>query len=500
MISIKQVISQIEAFATAHYQVKKFGFEFFEQMPNLATVDEKFPYMFVTPVGATTYENMVEFDLDVYCVDRLQKDRTNMKFTISDTQLILSDLSIWLEDGDHDIDVERIYPQTPINNALLDYVDGWVMKIKVQVDRVELCEVPMDGITPPDFSCEDATYSITDTDGNVLYSGSISSGGSLDQSIQDSTVSITDDSGNVLHSVSVLAEGSASQTIADSTAVLKTTSNVTLSTTSINAEASADITAPDTSIEVNGVSEGSVVAGSTVDVQLSDSLGVVTPTSVTQVGNDLLIVLSDAPAAVTRSTATVPMTGQTTVYRTGDDGDIEAGRATDFFTLDAAPLHNDGTATINTTTARFTDTLGGSTYANDIVLDWSTWNGSTLLGYDIRINGGGADVDVFWNASIDSALAHSVGTFSSGWRLPNRKEIENILNTADVTALQYSPFATLTTGLCILSSSSKAPAATSCYACIILTNTVGIVNKTTANSPRWMACRTFSLSTLNVLS
>jgi hypothetical protein len=52
-----------------------------------------------------------------------------------------------------------------------------------------------------------------------------------------------------------------------------------------------------------------------------------------------------------------------------------------FCTLDAAPLHNDGTATINTTTSRFTDELGGQTYTNDIVLDWSTWNGSTLLGW-----------------------------------------------------------------------------------------------------------------------
>ena len=52
---------------------------------------------------------------------------------------------------------------------------------------------------------------------------------------------------------------------------------------------------PDTTIEVNGTIEGSVVSGSTVDVQLSDSGGVVVPTSVTQVGNDLQIVLPDAP-------------------------------------------------------------------------------------------------------------------------------------------------------------------------------------------------------------
>jgi hypothetical protein len=64
---------------------------------------------------------------------------------------------------------------------------------------------------------------------------------------------------------------------------------------------------------------------------------VVTPTSVTQVGNDLQVVLPDA-VATPRSTATLMRTGQTTVYRTGDDADTSSeGRATDFFTLDAAP-------------------------------------------------------------------------------------------------------------------------------------------------------------------
>jgi hypothetical protein len=59
------------------------------------------------------------------------------------------------------------------------------------------------------------------------------------------------------------------------------------------------------------------------------------------------------PPAVTRSTATLMRTGQTTVYRTGDDADTSSeGRPTDFLTLDAAPLHNDGTATINTTTSQ----------------------------------------------------------------------------------------------------------------------------------------------------
>ena len=47
--------------------------------------------------------------------------------------------------------------------------------------------------------------------------------------------------------------------------------------------------------------------------------------------------------------ATLMKTGQTTSYRTGDDGDLEAGRATDFFTLASNnPFGN---------TNRFTDEL-----------------------------------------------------------------------------------------------------------------------------------------------
>jgi hypothetical protein len=136
-----------------------------------------------------------------------------------------------------------------------------------------------------------------------------------------------------------------------------------------------------------------------------------------------------------RSTATLMKTGQTTSYRTGDDGDIEAGRDVDFFTLDAAPLHNDGSATLNTTTARFTDTLGGSTYADDIVLDWSTWNGSTLLGYYL-----GDASNRTWNDYIDWALVLSIGTFTTGWRSINVKEMTNLWQYSTNRATNYSPF------------------------------------------------------------
>lgn len=88
-------------------------------------------------------------------------------------------------------------------------------------------------------------------------------------------------------------------------------------------------------------------------------------------------------------------TGQTTSYRTGDD--ITRGRLTNFTTLASNnPWGN---------TNRFTDTAGGSTYANGIVIDWSTYDNSTVLCYYI----GDASTYRNWNTAIDLKLSATIG-------------------------------------------------------------------------------------------
>jgi hypothetical protein len=159
---------------------------------------------------------------------------------------------------------------------------------------------------------------------------------------------------------------------------------------------------------------------------------------ITNQNNSRMITIrkTPCPPPLTRSTATLMKTGQTTSYRTGDDGDIEAGRATNFTTLDTAPVHNDGSATINTTTNRFTDTLGGQTYADNIVLDWSTWNGSTLLGW-YRV--GVRTFAITWEQAIDFSIAETYGTFA-GWRICNKTEAHSIINHQTSLGLNYAPF------------------------------------------------------------
>lgn len=441
--------------------------------------------------------------------------------------------------------------------------------------------------------CADATYQIEDTNDNILYSGSIVSGGNLDQVIQNSTVTITDDSSNTLYTVSTLAEGSDTQVIQDSTAVLKNTDNTILSTTSINAEASADIIAPDSTVEnsdasytdtipcgdtlvlpdetinitdqlgnvldtitfpvystvnididsyippcadatydledslggalssgsipsgtndvivapdgdvensdasytdtvtsggtlvlpdsnvnVNSNLEGTVVSVKTIDIDVTDGTNPVTPTSIGIVGNTVTIEVPAAGGAPVG--AKLMKTGQTTSYRTGDNGDLQEGRAVDFFTLASNnPFGN---------TDRFTDELGGQTYANDIVIDWSTYDGGTVLGY-YRVRNG---VNVLWNQAIDDSLLVSIGIFTTGWRLPNIYELQNICNFSVPTSLNYAPFTLGLSGSVTIWSSTTNPAATTQAYRLANANVLGIGNKT--GGANYIPCRTFTVT------
>jgi hypothetical protein len=240
------------------------------------------------------------------------------------------------------------------------------------------------------------------------------------------------------------------------------------------------INCPDTSLEVNGTPEGTFAAGSTIEVNITDGVNPVTPNDVTVVGD---VVTIEVPAAIPVPVgATLMKTGQTTSYRTGDDGDIEAGRATDFFTLASNnPFGN---------TDRFTDELGGSTYANNIVIDWSTYNGATVLGW-YRI----ADSALFvWNDAIDNALAFSVGSFTSGWRLPNVIEIMSVYNFSVGVRLNYAPFNINATLISWTSTTNPSNSANAYASGNSTTNPpVGNYTKITTRN-QGIPCRTFTVT------
>jgi hypothetical protein len=176
--------------------------------------------------------------------------------------------------------------------------------------------------------------------------------------------------------------------------------------------------------------------------------------------------------------ATLMKTGQTTSYRTGDDGDIEAGRATSFTVLASNnPFGN---------TNRFTDTLGGQTYTNNIVIDWSTYNGSNVLGW--YKSDFSTLVLETWNAAIDNALALTVAGFAT-WKIPNLIELFSIMNFSSQSVFNYAPFNNTT--LTVVWSSTTDPGATS--GALIRSGSQIITRGKTSGSYS-TRCRTFTVT------
>jgi hypothetical protein len=204
--------------------------------------------------------------------------------------------------------------------------------------------------------------------------------------------------------------------------------------------------------------------------------------------SDNRYIKATAPASAAPVGATLMKTGQTTSYRTGDDGDIEAGRDTNFFIL----LSNNPFGNTN----RFTDELGGQTYTNNIVIDWSTYNNSSVLGYSKATH---VNNLVTWNSAIDNALAYSVGSYITGWRLPNIFELMNICYYGNAggssnQVLSYpSPYASVfSLGSNVFWASTTLGSSTSAF--VLATNSGEFYIYAKTNTRRAMYCRTFTVT------
>jgi hypothetical protein len=184
--------------------------------------------------------------------------------------------------------------------------------------------------------------------------------------------------------------------------------------------------------------------------------------------------------AVSRTTAQLMKTGQTTSYRTGDDGDLEAGRNVSFTVLAENNVFGN--------TNRFTDELGTQTYTKNIVIDWSTYNGSTVLGFRRTIT-----TSTTWNQAIDGALLVSIAPFTSGWRLPNIREFDNLVNYSTLRSMLYPPFDSIFSGNQTLWSSTTNPATTT--NAFTFQNNFGFTRQEPkVNAQNYIPCRTFTVT------
>ncbi len=198
--------------------------------------------------------------------------------------------------------------------------------------------------------------------------------------------------------------------------------------------------------------------------------------------SDNRYIKANAPSS-SGSVGAMPLkTNQQISYLTDDDGDLQTGRQVDFLTLPSANPFG--------TTERFTDVLGGQTYTDKIAIDWTTYDGTQVLGFSQ--NSGNPTVN--WDTSVTNAASHSVGSYTSGWRLPNVNEVFPLFDYNQTYLLYYPPFNT-TMGWTFIFEfwlSTTKPSSTSTAYQIFLT--AGILSSTKTNSKQWFAVRNFTVT------
>jgi len=301
----------------------------------------------------------------------------------------------------------------------------------------------------------DSVAVLKDSAGTTISTTNIKAQNTQNITAPDGVVTIKKSNGTTIQTQSVKSNGTANSTVSDSVITLKDSSSTTISTTNVKATDAQNITAPDATIQINNRTFGTAKSNETKNFSLT--------------------------------TAKLMATGQTTSYATGDDGNMQRGRI--FTTL----LENNPFGNTN----RFTALNGTQTYLNDIVLDWSTWDGQTVLGYYRLINGNGTVLTKTWATAISESNALSISVYTSGWRLVNRNELNNLCNTELSIPLNYAPL-NISAVTQIWSGTTLKSITTQAYRLSNVNGNINSVDKASTTGTGWLACRNFTNAELGI--
>ena len=234
---------------------------------------------------------------------------------------------------------------------------------------------------------------------------------------------------------------------------------------------------PDEAITINSVSFIDKPSVKDQNILLKNVSGT-TITPVSLIGDTITIL-----DAVTLKGALPLQSGQTTSYAANDDGALRRGRLTDFNTIPYLnPFGN---------YFRFTDELGGQTFTNNIIIDWSTWlGGSSVIGYCHSIFSTTSGTQNWTNWMVNQP--YTSATFTN-WYVANFPEMSSLLNFEYNFGLDGYPFNIPNNVGYQAHSSTTNPSSTS-QSLYKRHNTPFILSAAKTSSIRAMLVRTFTIT------
>lgn len=443
---------ELQEIATAHRQIREyFQGDFFDAVSRDAA---QYPLMVATLQPGSLGDGFVQVNIIITIADKynLQEYR-QINEIHSDCLSICNDIKItmqqyrWTEFAD----INFTLSADPFIQRSQDMTAGWSMNVSLNVfDDGNWCDLPLDNydfengtpihsndcqpalVVNSDFtfsreipsgdtySLDDVHIVVRDQNENILsdmyYPSAVDE--VIDVTIDpcaDATYQLYNTVPTLLQSGSIPSGDSATITAPDGQVQIKKENDGTLSNEFVASGAVHQYTVLNNDITVNAANAFEIHATDPLDIRLQNqSGGTISPSSVTFNGNQNHVDVVINTSSFVPVGAKLMKTGQTTSYATGDDGATQRGRLTSFLVLASNnPFGN---------TNRFTNKTGGQTYTNSVAIDWSTYDGSTVLAYyfgDANTRTWATQLTQYTGSTIDGL---------NGWNLFNIYEAMNIMN------------------------------------------------------------------------
>jgi hypothetical protein len=408
--TVNQIRTELALLAQAHAMINDFKWKDLVQAMNEDVC--QYPLMTAGYVTGDNFANQDQIQLKVSVCDKIYKDWNQINDDVeSDTKEICRHIynamssPRWKKIGR----IEGFTIQKFVAD-FQDYTLGHTMTINFRIRKNSgTCDLPIFGY---DFdsavsgnTCEPVTYTIKDSADNVLYSGSVPSGGNINETITDSTAVLKDTDGNVLSTTTILAEGSEDIEAPNSTYEVEYENGTPIESGSIPSGGFKLIQVPnpivcaDAVVNVNSVFFDNVASGGTLNIQVRKSTG-----------NDLVGSKQGQFWRIGDSTAVLKTSGGATISTTS----IKAEESEDIIAPDA---------TVTNSNASYTDSVasGDTLVLPDITVTDS--DGSTYTQPSVEDVTCTAQIkDLFWELNYNGtddviyipATASNVGTLTSG--------------------------------------------------------------------------------------
>ncbi len=160
MVNFKQLIQDLSGMAYYHPQINSFGFGSLDQITMDVETDKEPVYtkMYVVPGAVTLAQNVLQYQVSIIILDRINEDLSNQEDVMSDTLEIAKDIFTILYQsytatyGGFTLDYEPSWGPnvTPFLERYESILGGWTLNVTInQPFDYNDCVLPFSGLTLP---------------------------------------------------------------------------------------------------------------------------------------------------------------------------------------------------------------------------------------------------------------------------------------------------------------------------------------------------------------